>query len=250
MVKIIKEDREGKIASMRNRGNAIAEIKRTTIDELKKAILDYQKFDIKDVEKPIRAFDNFIDDELDNPSSPLSSLVDKYEGNGFTFADIRNLAMDAVREDESLSSLLYDDTVGMIKDALDVYIEDLSDIIAEIINSGDAVTVFGKDGDRVLSSIKNSLGDRLIYNNPELTFHSLEKEEDDLQGIVNATGATASLDEYRAFRDFDFDKDFGTSGALGILAYGHSNPPSSFEDVATGKYKDKLFNRISSKIKK
>ena len=260
MVKIIKEDREGRLSSLLGRNRFY-----TDIEKRLKYIIDVYSAALRvpfitsanvtlrnDVERFLNSYEwQFFDD-----------LAEKYEAMFSDSDDPYNAAFDAI--EKRVSNILYDyqkadelyeiykaSTTKALNQIVDVYIEDLSDVLAEIISSDDVEDVFGKSKEAIVDDIKRKgITPKFLKENPELSFVELEGEDEFVRVSSSTDGLMDILtdESLTQLDDYDFTKPFSKSKSIGRHLL-NTNTPSSFEDVVTTIYSDKLKDKILSKVK-
>ena len=260
MVKIIKEDRKGRLSSLLGRNRFYSDIEKTL-----KNVIDVYSAALR---VPFIPYANVtFHDDVEGFLNDYEwlffyDLAEKYEAMFSDSDDPYNAAFDAI--EKRVSNVLYDNqkadelyeiykasTTKTLNQILDVYIEDLSEVLAEIITSDDVEDVFGKSKEAVIDDIgRKGITLKFLKDNPELSFVGLEGEDKFVRVSSAADGLMDILtdDILAQLDDYDFTKPFSKSKSIGRYLL-KTNTPSSFEDVVTTIYSDKLKDRILSKVK-
>ena len=236
MVKIIKEDREQLRSKIRDRATFERDVSKALISVLQEIGRQIRIFPWKDSYYFRKDVINFIEKNGWN-FSEFNEVATKYEYLFQDSTDPHKDALDSVKKkvNELLeeNSSEYSDYLSstykktLIK-ILNVYIDDLSDVLAEIINSDDVVDVFGKSKNDIVRMIKTKPDDatrfflNFINRNKELSYTELEGE-DGFSGVSNKVGVPSDvLADYDNYR-LSFDR---------LAPYGFRNDRMPIENVA------------------
>lgn len=192
----------------------------------------------------------------------FDSLATKYESMFSDSDDPYNAAFDAIEkriieilQNSQKQDALFDvhekAVTKTLTQILNTYIDDLSDVIAEIINDDDVEDVFGKSKTEVINDIrKKGIPISLLRDNPELTFVELEGEDNFDKVSEYADGLVDNISDstyVQQLSDYNFDTPFSKSKAIGRYLLGDTKA-RSFEDAVTTKYSEELKNKILSKV--